>query len=193
VDAFDAAIPAALRAADAPLPAAEEAPQSAFGDWLLAFLDLAPRRLQLWWHRPGTRRAVVALLLVTNIVLALALLHVTHTRGGSAKGGPAFSPPAAPGQGVDLVLLPLTGEEDAQLHLVSRQGEVVPLGGLPYLLRDQRSGERVSFLITTSAGEALQVQVVVRDGADGGRWMTIDPSTWRAADRASAPRAALTP
>jgi serine/threonine protein kinase len=189
LSAFDAAIPEALRD-KGPLRAHQEAPTSAFGDWLLALLDLAPRRLQLWWNRPGTRRALMGLLLVMNIVLGLALLHVTQTRGEASKDAPAFSPPAATGKGVDVVLLPLRGEEVAQAHIVSRQGEAVPLGPLPYMLRDQRPGERLSFLITTPSGEALQVQVSVRDSG-ASQWMAIDPDQWRSAERAREPRAAL--
>lgn len=201
--AFDEAIPESMREHNTlnTRPSADTA-RAPLIDWFLAFLDLAPLRLRLWANRPATRRALVGLLIVTNIVTLLSLLHITQTNPSNTTSKIAFTPPAPPGSGVDLMLLPLHDQPTAQLHMVSQQGDAAPLGPLPFLLRDQQPGARLTFLVTSPSGGSTQIQVVVREANDQ-RWMAIDPNLWRtpsdppsntpSAPTLAAPHAALGP
>ena len=145
-----------------------------FFDWLVAIGELTPQRMRHWLSKPSGRRAMTTALVVSNLILFVAFLQVQ--RPPAEQKAVKFIPPAAPGQGVDLMFLP-TDIDGLELHVVAPTGETASLGAPPLVLRNQEKGARLGFVVTgLEDGRPTQFAVSVRDG--GGQVMYVDTQRW---------------
>ncbi|OIP42215.1 MAG: hypothetical protein AUK47_05010 [Deltaproteobacteria bacterium CG2_30_63_29] len=164
IEAFVATLRAVMSQEDRRL-----ADESAKPGWLKDAVVL-PKAAQMAskGHRLTLTKALIAAVLLLVCSNAIAFYLATGSRLLDAELVPHFAPPAAAGEGVDVVfradLVDERGqvrEASAEVYMVSSRGETVRVSSTPFVLRNQKQNARLRVVLGRQGFKSQQLDVVV--------------------------------